>query len=93
MGISQSLFNIADSSFNIVFCFRFLESKKDEIEREVGLNLDWRELPGKKASRIRAEISGLIDNTEEWEKYFAWMLETGEKFQKAFSKALKKYKE
>lgn len=72
--------------------FHFLESQKDEVERNVGLKLDWQELPGKQASRIRAEMSGLIDNTDEWEKYFAWMLKTAEKFQETFSTSLKKYK-
>ena len=72
--------------------YRFLEQKKDEIERELGQKLEWAELPGKKASYAKTEIAGSIDNTDEWEKYFAWMQETTAKLQKVFSKLLKKYK-
>lgn len=72
--------------------FHFLEQQKDEIEKELGYKIEWMELQGKKASRIKVELPGLVDNTEEWEKYFAWMQETAEKFQKVFSEVLKKYK-
>jgi len=72
--------------------FNFLYEQKDTIEKELGMKLEWMELPGKKASRIKAEFPGLVESTEEWEKYFVWLQETAEKFQKVFSKVLKKYK-
>lgn len=72
--------------------YHFLEQRKADIEKELGYEVEWMELPGKKASRIKAEFPGMIDTTEEWEKYFAWLQETAERFQKVFSKALKKYK-
>lgn len=72
--------------------FHYLEKQKDDIEKELGQKAEWMELQGKKASRIKVECSGMIDNTDDWEKYFAWMQETAEKFQTVFSKRLKKYK-
>ena len=71
--------------------YHFLERHKEEVEKELG-KIEWMELPEKKASRIKAEFPGVIDNTDDWEKYFAWMQETAEKFHETFSKLLKKYK-
>jgi len=56
------------------------------------MELEWMELEGKKASRIKAEFPGLVESTDEWEKYFVWLQETAEKFHKTFSKALRKFK-
>ncbi len=72
--------------------YRFLEKRREEIEKELGYKVEWMELPGKKASRIKVEFPGLIENTDEWEKYFAWLQEKAEQFQKVFSKHLKKFK-
>lgn len=72
--------------------FHFLEQQKNEIEKELGYKVEWMELQGKKASRIKVELPGLVDNTEEWEKYFAWMQKNAEKFQRVFFNVLKKYK-
>ena len=72
--------------------YHFLEQRKEKIEKEFGSKLEWMELPGKKASRIKIEFPGLVNNINEWDKYFAWMQETAEKFYKIFSKILKKYK-
>lgn len=72
--------------------FEFLYAQKDAIEKELGVKLEWMELPGKKASRIKAETLGLVDNTGEWEQYFAWLKENAEKFQKVFGSHLKQYK-
>ena len=72
--------------------FNFLHEQKTEIEKELGMELEWMELEGKKASRIKAEFPGLVESTDEWEKYFVWLQETAEKFHKTFSKALRKFK-
>jgi len=72
--------------------YHFLEERKEEIEKELGYKVEWMELQGKKASRIKVEFPGLIENTDEWEKYFAWLQEKAEQFQKVFSKHLKKFK-
>lgn len=72
--------------------YHFLEARKEEIEKELDYKVEWMELQGKKASRIKVEFPGLIENTDEWEKYFAWLQEKAEQFQKVFSKHLKKFK-
>ncbi|PIR38216.1 MAG: hypothetical protein COV34_01215 [Candidatus Zambryskibacteria bacterium CG10_big_fil_rev_8_21_14_0_10_42_12] len=72
--------------------YNFLYKQRDKIEKEFGMKLEWMELPERKASRIKVETSGLIDNTDEWETYFAWLQKTAEDFQRVFSKILKKYK-
>lgn len=72
--------------------YHFLEQQKSEIEKALGYSIEWMELPGKKASRIKVEFAGLIDNTDEWEKYFEWLQKTAEQFQDVFGKVLKKYK-
>ena len=71
--------------------YRFLEERKEEIEKDLGYKVEWMELQGKKASRIKVEFSGPIENTDEWESYFAWLQEKAEQFQKVFSKHLKKF--
>lgn len=72
--------------------YRFLASRKAEIESALGIPVEWMELLEKKASRIKAETPGLISNTGDRETYFAWMLRTAEKFQTVFGKLLKEYK-
>lgn len=72
--------------------YHFLEKQKKEIEKELGHRVEWMELPGKKASRIKVELPGLVEKTDDWERYFEWMQETAEEFHKIFSKLLKKYK-
>lgn len=72
--------------------FEFLFKQRDTIEKELGLKLEWMELPGKKASRIKLETSGLIDHTSDWDQYFAWLTDNSEKFQRVFGRYLKKFK-
>ena len=72
--------------------YQFLITRKAEIESTLGIPVEWMELPEKKASRIKAVTPGLISKTEDWEQYFAWMLETAEKFQSVFGKILKEYR-
>lgn len=72
--------------------FHHLYNHRDEIEREIGLNLEWMELPGKKASRIKAQIVGTIEDEQKWDSYFVWMMQNTEKFQSVFGKRLKMYK-
>lgn len=67
-----------------------LEKKREEIEKELGKKLIWMELEGKLASRIKIEKDGNIDEEDKWQEYFEWMLTWSEKFQKTFSKYLKK---
>lgn len=61
---------------------------KDDIEVELGFALDWRELPDKKASRIIIEKPVKLDNHDEWDQQFAWLVDVCIKFKKVFKKYL-----
>jgi len=69
--------------------FNFLKTKKEEIEKELGIALDWAELPGKKASRIKLSKNLDIMNQDNWNDAFKWLQEWGEKFQKVFGRYIR----
>lgn len=62
---------------------------KDEIEKELGEKVEWMELPGKKASRIKISKPADFNNKANWENYFEWLLRKAEKFHSVFPKYLK----
>jgi len=68
-----------------------LFSRKNEIEKDIGMALDWRELPDKKASRILIKTKGSIENNDEYEAYFKWLIDTGIKFKNIFSEYIKNF--
>lgn len=70
--------------------FHFLHENKMEIEEELGNTLSWEELPTKKASRIKLLTDGNLSNTNKWKGMHSWLLEEAVKFQKVFSKNIKK---
>jgi Domain of unknown function (DUF4268) len=69
--------------------FKVLISQKDEIEKEFGPGLNWRELPNKKESQIRIFKEGNVINKENWPELNVWLKATIEKFHKIFSKRIK----
>ena len=66
--------------------FQKLLHHKSDIEAEIGFSLDWRELPDKKASRIIIEKSVNLDDPNEWNDQFEWIIDTCVKFKRAFKK-------
>jgi hypothetical protein len=70
--------------------FNELLKYKKEIEDEIGEKLEWMELPGKKASRIKLTIEGDVEDTGKWDEYFEWFKVKAEKFQSVFGKYYKK---
>jgi hypothetical protein len=68
--------------------YKTLLASKDQIEKELELagQIEWRELPGKKASRIQALHTFKFDDATTWNDAFQWLSETTLKFRKAFSK-------
>jgi len=66
--------------------FRQFYENKEKIEAELKEKLEWREIPDKKASRIRSSKDVDISNEENWEDCFIWLMEETEKFQTVFSK-------
>ena len=59
---------------------------KEAIEEGLGFSLEWQELEGKLASRITVCRDADINNEDEWETYFSWLLEKAEKMAKEFAK-------
>ena len=47
-------------------------SNKNEIEKQIGENLEWMDLPGKKASRIKLSSSANLNQEDKWQEYFEW---------------------
>lgn len=66
--------------------FHQLFQHKDDIEAELGSTLDWRELPDKKASRILIEKPVNLDDRDEWNSQFDWIIEMCIRFKRAFKK-------
>ena len=54
----------------------------------MGVALDWRELPEKKASRIMLTRQVNFDDRSAWNAQFDWMMEMSLKFKKVFKKYL-----
>lgn len=65
-----------------------LHSCKDAIESEIGVNLEWNELPEKKASRIIAYINVDFENKDAWPEQFDWMMDMAIKMKKTFKKRI-----
>jgi hypothetical protein len=57
---------------------------KIEIEKEIGAQLEWMELPDATASRILLTYNGNPKDKKRWEEYFMWSISTVEKFSKVF---------
>ena len=66
--------------------FRSLYERKAEIEADVGAELDWRELPEKKASRILIKRDVNLTDEQEWPQQFDWVMDKLVKMKKAFKK-------
>lgn len=66
--------------------YKKLHDQKDEIEQEIGQALDWMELPGSKASRIKLTESLDVSDQNNWGKCFQWLNECSERIYLAFSK-------
>ena len=59
---------------------------KNEIEKEMGFALDWRELPDKKASRIISTHKADFENRDAWNEQFEWIMNTALKMKASFKK-------
>ena len=65
--------------------FHLLEQRKDLIEKSLDMDIEWRELPQNKTSRIMA-ILPAVDPTDEqdWPRQHKWLADTLVKFDEAF---------
>lgn len=66
-----------------------LHNLRDQIEVDLGENLEWMELPSKKASRLRILKEGGLNDETKWEDYFEWLLFMAEKFHRILPKYIK----
>jgi len=66
--------------------YRKLFIDRGAIEQALGESLQWNELPGKKASRIKMIRSADVTNPENWGEYLKWLKEKAEDLQEVFPK-------
>lgn len=72
--------------------FDFLYSKKEEIEDDFGVALDWDRADDLKSSQIRVFNYGIdFYNKEEWKNYIKWQVDMGEKFIRIFLPIIEKF--
>jgi len=93
---------VADSQEDQVRCelyipdskelYKTLVASKTQIEKELGLveQLEWQDLPGKKASRIRVLHEFTFADPSTWQEAFQWLIETALRFKRVFSKEWEK---
>ena len=68
--------------------FKSIYAHKDEVESIMGFELDWRELPERKASRILIEKTVQLDDRDKWNEQFDYIMDVCLKMKKAFKKYL-----
>jgi len=71
--------------------FRALIAEKDAIELKLPYDLEWMELEGKEASRIRAVHAINVEDNGNWEACFKWFMEAAQQFQAVFVDQLKSF--
>lgn len=73
--------------------FKALQDTKDVIASKLSAyELEWMELEGKKASRVRTVHGIDVGNNSNWEKSFHWLMETAQEFQAVFADQMRKMK-
>jgi len=73
--------------------FKLLHDSKEAIEAKLPAHeLEWMELEGKKASRVRTVHGIDVGKNENWEQSFNWLMETAQEFQSVFAEQMKKMK-
>jgi hypothetical protein len=93
--IIQTVVNTRDGVIGVILVlhdqdakphFYLLEDQKEEIEREIGVSLEWHEMINKKQSRIKL-IRENTDPTDrsKWEEQQRWLLEKLEAFHAVFA--------
>ena len=68
--------------------FKSLFAHKDEIEKNMEMELEWKELPERKASRILIEKTVDLDDRATWTEQFDYIMDTCIKMKRAFKRYL-----
>ena len=66
--------------------FNTLHNHKEKVEREMDMELEWLELPNKKASRILAKTNVDFDDSNQWNEQFKWLIDVMLKMKKTVKK-------
>ena len=67
--------------------FSLFYDNKEDIEKAVGDDLKWHELPEKKASRIKkVKEFSITDDNENWQEAFDWMIKQVKSFTEVFGR-------
>jgi len=70
---------------NATAFFNLLKLDRDEIGKEIGAPLNWKELPTKRACRIITYLEGVDPmNKDQWPRLLEWMQKTLESYHRAF---------
>jgi Domain of unknown function (DUF4268) len=66
--------------------FHLLKNERAQIEAEIGAELEWRELPAKRACRVLLfRKNSDVTNKANWPEQHAWLQNHAEKFHQAFA--------
>jgi len=65
--------------------FEALSAREKPIEDALDYELEWMELPGKKASRVKAALDMDVNDSDVWEKCFEWLVTSAESFVAVFA--------
>ena len=68
--------------------YQRFHTHKADIESDMGMTLDWRELPDKKPSRILVTQNAEFNNKDKWPEQFDWTMDVAVKMKNAFKKYL-----
>lgn len=68
--------------------FKSLFAHKDEIEKNMEMELEWKELPERKASRILIEKTVDLDDRATWPEQFDYIMDTCIKMKRTFKRYL-----
>lgn len=69
--------------------FDQLLKNKDQIENELGMELEWMELPDATASRIIITYKGNPRDLNKWPEFYSWLVKTADSFARVFIKYIK----
>jgi len=73
--------------------FEELRDHAEELERELDADLYWGELRETRTGKMRSELEvkrdADIEDREQWDEYFDWMLEQGRRFHEVFPERLR----
>lgn len=68
--------------------FKSLSAHKDDIGLLMGMSLEWRELPERKANCILVEKNVVLDDRNKWSEQFDYIIDVCLKIKNAFKKYL-----